>query len=88
MIDGTRRELLGWHGRWYCRSAPLTANAPKAQEKVDEMTAKIMSGESKRSKAHQGSVREYQVPEGTELTDEEMLSIDCSLSVVGTISSD
>ncbi|NLN64231.1 MAG: BMP family ABC transporter substrate-binding protein [Clostridiaceae bacterium] len=93
VIDGTWKPENYWGGMedGIVALAPLTANAPEgAQEKVDEMTAKIMSGEFK---VFQGPIKDQsgniRVPEGTELTDEEMLSIDWFVEgVVGTISSD
>ena len=68
--------------------APLTKNAPAgAQEKVDEMTQKIINGEFK---VFEGPIKDQsgnvKVPEGKVMTDDELLSFDWFVEgVVGTL---
>ncbi len=90
VMDGTWKNenyLAGMEGG-IVSLAPLTDIAPEgAQEKVDEMTKKIKSGEFK---VFQGPIKdqngEIKIPEGTELTTEELLSIDWFVEgVVGTL---
>lgn len=78
VLDGTWESENYWGGMedGIVALAPLTKNAPEgAQEKVDEMTEKIISGEFK---VFQGPIKdqngEIKVPEGTVMTDEELLS--------------
>lgn len=90
VIDGTWKVENYWGGinDGIVALAPLTANAPEgAQAKVDEMTAKIKSGEFK---VFEGPINDQtgavKVPAGTVMTDEELLSFDWFVEgVVGTI---
>lgn len=90
VIDGTWKPENYWGGinDGIVDLAPLTANAPEgAQAKVDEMKAKIKSGEFK---VFEGPIKDQtgavKVPAGTVMTDEELLSFDWFVEgVVGTI---
>ncbi len=90
VIDGTWKSENYWEGmnEGIVYLAPLSDIAPEgAQAKVDEMTTKIKSGEFQ---VFQGPIKDQsgniKVPEGTALTDEEMLSIMWFVEgVIGTI---
>ncbi len=90
VIDGTWKSENYWGGMkdGIVDLAPLTKNAPEgAQAKVDEMKAKIISGEFDvfygPIKDQSGNIK---VPEGSSLTDEEMLSLDWFVEgVIGTL---
>jgi basic membrane protein A len=90
VLDGTWKSENYWGGMsdGIVQLAPLTENAPEgAQEKVDEMTEKIISGEFK---VFQGPIKDQdgnvKVPEGTVMTDNELLSFDWFVEgVIGTI---
>lgn len=77
VMDGTWKSDNYWGGleTGIVNLAPLTANAPEdAQEAIDKAKADILSGENKiftgPLKDNTGKLR---VPEGTTLTDQEML---------------
>lgn len=90
VLDGTWKSENYWGGinDGIVALAPLTANAPEgAQAKVDAASAKIKSGEFK---VFQGPLKDQngdvKVPEGSEMTDEEMLSVNWFVEgVIGTI---
>ncbi|HEY8421164.1 MAG TPA: BMP family ABC transporter substrate-binding protein [Thermoclostridium sp.] len=90
VLDGTWKSENYWGGMedGVVKLAPLTKNAPAgAQEKVDEMTQKIINGEFK---VFQGPIKDQngniKVPEGTVMTDDELLSFNWFVEgVIGTI---
>ena len=90
ILDGTWKSENYWGGinDGIVALAPLTENAPAdAQPKVDEAAAKIKSGDFE---VFQGPINDQigniKVPEGSKLTDEEMLSINWFVEgVIGTI---
>ncbi|NLX77774.1 MAG: BMP family ABC transporter substrate-binding protein [Clostridiaceae bacterium] len=90
VLDGTWKSENYWGGMedGVVKLAPLTKNAPAgAQEKVDEMTQKIINGEFK---VFEGPIKDQsgnvKVPEGKVMTDDELLSFDWFVEgVVGTL---
>lgn len=90
VMDGTWKSENYWGGMedGVVDLAPLTKNAPAgAQEKIDEAKKKILSGDWDvfygPIKDQSGNIK---VPEGSSLTDEELLSFDWFVEgVIGTI---
>ena len=90
VMDGTWKPEAYWGGMkdGIVELAPLTENAPEgAQEAVDEVKAKILSGEFN---VFAGPIKdqsgEVKVPEGSIVSDEEQLAMDWFVEgVIGEI---